>query len=193
MYCTKCGTETKNNNNFCENCGEKVFREKKNLEKDGEFKKEIKNNKPGLTGWLALIGLGLIIGFFKEGYGLFQYFSLLSTSYAIPGFTSLLQFEFIGSTAFVILNSYILFLYFKKNRKFPKNYIIYLIYPVIFSVIDLILLGSLSFPTQEQKQLINDAITKNSGDLARSAVYGIIWSIYMLKSKQVKITFVNEN
>ena len=189
IHCAECNIENLIEAKFCKNCGTDITRVA--TEKNDETKKENKNSKPGLTGWLALIGLGLIIGFFREAYGSFEYFSLLSTPYDVPGFTSLLQFEFIGSIAFVIFNSYVLYLYFKKNRKFPKNYVIYLIYPIVFSVVDLIWLGSLTFPTQEQKQLIDDTITKNSSDLFQSVVYGIIWTTYVVKSKQVKITFVN--
>ncbi len=191
IYCPKCGIGNSNKARFCKDCGEELT--PKITEKEGEIIEEgKKNDKTGLTGWVALIGLGLIIGFFRNGYGLFPYFSLMSTSYEIPGFTTLLQFEFICSIAFLFFIGYVLYLYFKKSIKFPKYYIIFLVYPIIFSLIDIIWLGSLSFTTQEIKKAIDDSITEASSELLQGLISSVVWITYIIKSKQVKRTCIND-
>jgi hypothetical protein len=150
------------------------------------------NLKPGLKGWLAFLGFGLIIGCIRQIYGLFGYFPLLSDTYTIPGFSSLLTFEFIMIIVYIIINIYCLFLYFKKNNKFPKYYIILSIYLVLYSIIDYIFLSSLSF-TSELQQTIDNSLSEASGAIAQNIISAIIWIPYIKKSKQVNITFTNNN
>lgn len=204
MYCNNCGKHNPADSNFCKSCGaelKKMTSEHKPApaehstttahEKNHKHKKD-ENVKGGLSGWLALVGLGLIITPIIQGYGLISYIPLFNQTYDIPGYMTLLQLEFVASLIIVAGSLYLLYLYFKKNVNFPKYYIIFLIATAVYTVIDHMLLGSLTAPTPEQQKVITDTLSENSSEVARAVFFAIVWSAYMLNSKKVKATFVNE-
>lgn len=205
MYCNKCGKHNPEDSNFCKSCGSKIVRVSIENKTVGDGKAEVsssevenntlQNNEKvnaGLSGWLALVGLGLIVGILMEVYELFGYFPLLADTYDIPGYLTFLQFEFLVTIVFTISLVYLLYLYFKKNKNFPKYYIIFLISTVIFALLDHFLLATLDVPTQEQQKIINDVLSQNSGEVVKTIIVSIIWGTYMKKSKRVKATFIKD-
>lgn len=206
MYCSNCGKHNTEDSKFCQYCGSKLTKTSTKNESLSETKDEVdspktENNESslkdkkvnaGLGSWLALVGLGLVVGLIMQISGISGYFPLLSNTYAIPGYSSLLWFEFLVGVVFIGYIIYLIYLYFKKNRKFPKTYIIYLVAYTAFSLLDQLWLASLSAPTQEMQKVINDALTQNSSDVSRNVVVAIIWILYMLKSKRVKATFIED-
>ncbi len=204
MYCNDCGKHNPAGSKFCESCGAKIIKvsaSDRNVndqvkinptKPEGKDKiQNIKGVKSGLYGWLALIGFGLIVRLLMQGSDLLGYFPLFNMTYDIPGYMSLLQFEFVMSLASILVSVYLLYLYFKKNTRFPKYYIIFLIATAIYVTIDHIYLASLVVPTPEQQKIITDILAKSSSDVSRTIFFAIIWVWYMKKSKQVKATFIN--
>lgn len=198
MYCNNCGKQNPQDSKFCKSCGVEVKKVSTEHKTDSHVQSEVKplepteKTKAGLTGWLAFVGLGLIIGIFMQGYGALEYLPLLSDTYNIPGYITLLQLEFIGSTIFTIAIAYLLYLYFKKNEKFPKYYFIFLIASIIYVVLDHIFLASLNPPTQEMQTVISDALSANTSEVSKTIIVSTIWALYIKKSKQVKATFTNK-
>ncbi|MDP2638160.1 MAG: DUF2569 domain-containing protein [Candidatus Levybacteria bacterium] len=160
--------------------------------KNKEVLQNDKKVKAGLGGWLALVGLGLIVTILRQGYEAFDYLSLLSGSYEIPGYSTILRFEFVFTIVFTIFGIYLLYLYFKKNRNFPKYYIIVQIVSVAYVLLDYLSVASLTVPTQELQKAINDVLSQSSGTIGQAIIGSIIWVTYMKKSKQVKATFINK-
>jgi len=144
----------------------------------------------GLGGWLALVGLGLIVGPFYTVSNIYGYFPLFNKTYNVPGYLPLLQFEFVIMIAFFLANIYLLYLYFKKNIKFPKYYVTYLIATAVFAIVDYILLNSLVAPTPEQQKILTDTSAQYTGTVSQAIITAIIWVWYMKKSKRVKATFI---
>jgi len=206
MYCNNCGKHNPEGSKFCKSCGAeivKVSTENKtknhadikvsSLEtEDKKPPKDTEKVNAGLGGWLALIGLGLIAGFFIQGYGVLEYFPLLSETYNIPGYLTLIQLEFVAGIILTTATIYLLYLYFKKNKNFPRYYIIFLVASVVYVVLDHLFLASLNAPTQELKKIIDDTLSQNSSDVGRTIVTSIIWVWYMNKSKKVKATFITD-
>lgn len=206
MYCNECGKYNSKGSKFCQHCGKKLLREieedkitkesTKELDTSSDENEPVKESKgkvdAGLGGWLALVGLGLIINPFFYGYQTLSYFPLFNQTYDIPGYLTLLQFEFLIMFASFALSVYLLILYFKKKIKFPKYYILFLIGSAIWVVIDHIFLASLSPQTAQEQKAISDALSQNSGTIGRSILAAIIWVSYMKKSKRVKATFINK-
>lgn len=200
MYCNNCGKHNPEDSKFCKYCGAEIVRVSPNNKTDSSTQSEAKFSKeestgkvkPGLTGWLALVGLGLIVGVFIQGYGVLEYLPLLSEVFDIPGYSTLLQLEFLISIIFTGFTAYLLYLYLKKNEKFPKYYFIFLIASIIYVILDHLFLASLSAPTTELQNVINDALSENMGTVSRTVITSIIWALYIKKSKQVKVTFINK-
>lgn len=205
MYCNNCGKHNPQDSKFCKYCGSEIKKVSTEHKDDNQSKDEISSSssedkhsknkdekgKTPFSGWLALVGLGLIVTPIIQGYGLFGYFPLFNQTYDIPGYMTLLQLEFVASIVIIIASLYVLYLYFKKNINFPKYYIIFLIATAVYTVIDHLFLGSLTAPTPEQQKVITDTLSQNSSEVAKSVFFAIVWSAYMLNSKKVKATFVN--
>jgi hypothetical protein len=206
MYCNNCGKHNPEGSKFCKYCGAKIIKLDTQDKTDNnnqievssseEDKNTLQNNEKvhaGLGGWLALVGLSLILNPILQGYGLLPYLQYLNQTYNIPGFSTLIQFEFIMSIAYIIASIYLIYLYFKKNIKFPNYYIVFLIATIVFVVVDHMWLASLAAPTPEQQKMITDAVTNNTNNVIRTIFFAIIWIAYMKNSKQVKVTFINRS
>lgn len=199
MYCNKCGKSNPESSKFCKHCGAEIIKVSQEHKAVDTPQPEITHStntenktKPGLTGWLALVGLGLIVGVFIQGYGVLEYLPLLSEVFDIPGYSTLLQLEFLFSIIFTGSTAYLLYLYLKKNEKFPNYYFIFLIASIIYVILDHLFLASLSAPTSELQSVINDTLSENTGTVSRTVITSIIWALYIKKSKQVKATFINK-
>ncbi|MBD3300481.1 MAG: DUF2569 family protein [Candidatus Moranbacteria bacterium] len=195
MFCGKCGSKVSDDAKYCSSCGEKI---KINVEKE-KIKDVTKKPKPdksnivkasneaqhksgeekqykGLEGWLILLGLNLVVGFVANVYYFFEIFFILDIYKNYP---ILLIFDFVSTLSIALFGAYILYLYFKKNRRFKKYCIIYFSFALFLNVVSLI--------------LISDYI--NELDDYFSAVFKsflglLIWGLYLVKSKRVKQTFV---
>lgn len=216
MYCSNCGKHNSEDSKFCQSCGSKIIRvstgrktsnhaqikaiaephaEATVTSSQTKDKNTTQNNKKvnaGLGGWLFFVGLGLIAVPFFQGPNILRYLSLLNQTYNIPGYMMLLRFEFVASIAIFIASIYLLFLYFKKNIKFPKYYIIFLIGTAAYTIIDYLSLASLVTPTPEQQKVITDTLSQYSSQVTKSIFFAIIWILYMKKSKRVKATFIKK-
>lgn len=196
MYCNNCGKHNPRESNFCKYCGSEITKisseiTPKNDSHIQDSESDHKNAKPSLSGWLAVVGFGLVLGLAVQAYGTIEYIPLLSETYDIPGYLGLLQIEFYASIILGIFNAYLLYLYFKKNKKFPKLYVVYLIASTVYVLLDHFFLATLTAPTPEQQEVIEDALNQNAGDVGRTIVSSVIWVWYIKVSKQVKVTFVN--
>lgn len=145
----------------------------------------------GLGGWLLIVGCGLILGIVVQVYGLFSYMSIFSHATAI-NFSGLLitsEIEFAVQIIIILIEIYLLYLFFKKNKNFPKFYIIFLWALIGWSIVDYLLLASLSSPSPELQQVIKNNAYTSASDMAKTFTSSIIWILYMHKSKRVKATF----
>jgi hypothetical protein len=155
------------------------------------------NNRPlqGLGGWLILVGFGLcltpivrvvILGQNWEGYFSAQVWQAVAMpqgeSYH-PLYGPLLIFEMLGNVFFLGLNLLTLGLFFAKRKAFPNVFIAFAVCFAIFLILDDV--GCMLIPS-----LRSGAAAKDHTDAIRQIFYAMIWSLYMVKSKRVKATFI---
>jgi hypothetical protein len=150
----------------------------------------------GLGGWLISVKAGIIFnplfiiiqtfliysGLFSDGN-----WELLTNpgSYAYNQFwETILIGEISVNCGFVLLWIYIGYLFFKKKTLFPRCFIGILLFGLFYSLIDVLAVKAV-LPSEP---IFNPDTTK---DLVQSFIGIIIWVPYMLKSKRVKVTFVN--
>lgn len=195
MFCKHCGKQISEGEKFCVSCGNSIS---VTIEKTQIINKNLK----GLGGWLVLVILGLFAVTLFQGYAAYESITLFtdgtveflsepSSEVYIPGYSGLLKFEFIAEILFLVATVYLIYLFFRKNKKFPKYYILLLIISVIYVIIDYALFASISV-SGEVQQIIDEALSKQTGEIGRAIISAIIWGTYINKSKRVKATFVEE-
>jgi transglutaminase-like putative cysteine protease len=147
----------------------------------------------GLRGWLILVGFGLclapVLRLNTFGHNFESYFSNdVWQSVAMPQggayhplYAPLLIFELLVNELCLGLNATLLVLFFTKRKAFPALYVFFLVGNAGFMIIDDV--GS---------SVISAA--KATGDshveVIRAVPSAIIWTLYALKSRRVKATFV---
>lgn len=157
----------------------------------------------GLGGWLILVIIGLFATVLWQAYGVYESIILFTDGTVevlsnpasgayIPGYAGALKFEFITEILFLAFAAYLIFLFFKKSKKFPKYYVPFLIASVVYVVLDYIILSSLTIPSSEMKQVVDEILSEQGTEIGRAAIAAIVWGLYMTKSKRVKATFVED-
>lgn len=147
----------------------------------------------GLGGWLILLAIFLIISplyitlfvisTLSDIVPLWAPLTNPSSPYFISGIAPLIVAEIIGNFIFVALFIYGLFLFFTKNRKFPKLLIFILIANLIFLLIDDFLANMI------MKDYIDTDEPESLRDIYISGIRCVIWIPYLLNSKRVFSTF----
>ena len=149
----------------------------------------------GLGGWLALVGLGILISPIRILILLVPTFievfsgdtwSILTTpgnDVYSPYWAPILLSEIAVNSAIIIAWIYIGYLFFKKKKSFPKWYIGIILFTFVYTIFDAFTI-KLVLPSEP----LFDPDTLKS--LARLSVMAAIWIPYMLVSKRVKATFL---
>jgi len=159
------------------------------------LKMKDENELKGLGGWLILVGLGVILApirllityvplyqpVFEDGTWE-AITSVDSVSYN-PMLSSLLMGEMAYNVIMVLASIYLIYLFFTKNYLFPKLYIAIFAVSLVFILFDAWLV-TMALPDVP----MFDSETKK--EFFRVLVGGMIWVPYMLLSKRVKLTFV---
>ncbi|OJI07304.1 hypothetical protein BK005_01915 [bacterium CG10_37_50] len=170
------------------------------LERSFNLTEEEMNKFKGLNGWLAVVGLALFISVGFSIYGIAESVSLFTSGAVeyvsnptsdvyIPGYAGLLKFELILDMLFLLAGFYLIYLYFKRNKLFPKYYILFLVSGAIYMIIDYLIFTSFNFPFEVREEM-NQLISEQGSEVARTVIGAIIWGTYMVKSKRVKATFI---
>lgn len=151
----------------------------------------------GLGGWLILIGFGLIIGPIRQiialssGYkpyldtDLFERLTTPSSSSYVPNFKLLFYGEILVSIFLILLSFYLLFLFFTKNKKFPKNYIFISLFIILYIPVDAFLVTTVL----PNANIVDGEMVKS---FFQTLISGAIWIPYMMKSERVKNTFIED-
>jgi len=150
----------------------------------------------GLGGWLILVGLGLVITPFRViattfpiyqeifASGTWDTLTTEGTEFYSQFWAPIILGEVFINACLVIAGFIMLFLFFTKNKFFPKLYIGVAVFSLIFIIIDAFSI-SLVLPNEP---IFDPETTK---ELARALAQVLIWVPYMLVSKRVKATFIN--
>lgn len=201
MFCKKCGEKLSKEVKFCKKCGTQVVDDEK-IAASNDLKNEDVSKYKGIGGWLILVIIGLFVNVIRQAYyiygnivlftdGTVENLSNLSSEVYVSGYAGALKFEIIVMLLFLVFMVYLISLFFKKNKKFPKYYITLLIASIVFIVLDYLILSSLTIPSSEMKQIFDEETSKEiMKSIAQAVLALIIWGTYMVKSKRVKATFV---
>lgn len=203
MFCKNCGKKLNQEAKFCNNCGTAVVDDIDNRKESADLGKEEVSRCKGLGGWLILVIIGLFATVLWQTYGVYESITLFTdgtvevlgnpaTEMYIPGYAGALKFELIAEILFLVFAVYLIFLFFKKSRIFPKYYVLFLIASMVYVVLDYMILSSLTVSSNEIKQVINEVLLEQETEISRTILGTIIWGLYITKSKRVKATFTED-
>lgn len=153
--------------------------EKKTAQIPSVPQKELK----GLGGWLSLVAIGLLVTPLLLGSSMIEVWSLLSEGGLNSDVSSLLWFELLLNGVLVCFILYLIFLFSKERKEFPRLYILYLASSAIVVLTDFAWANSI--PGLAGVEEVADPT-----QVGRALVTGTVWTLYMLMSKRVKNTFV---
>ena len=198
MFCKNCGETIKNEEKFCGKCGAGILTD--NVNKDHQVKsKSFQLGKgvaeEGLGGWLIIVCIGLLYSLVTALMTVYSNGKMfldgtVESLSEISGYATALGFEFFAYAILALSIIYLLFLFFKKRKTFPKYYIYFVIAIVAISIVDIGIFSSLNYPTEEVKQIVQGIINESYTAFGKTCVYAIVWGLYMKRSERVKLTFV---
>lgn len=152
-------------------------------------------NLEGLGGWLALVGLGIIISPLRVIGMVFPAYSEMfsngswaaittpGTEAYNPLWAPILFGEMAINGGLVLAWIFVAVLFFSKKKIFPKWYIGMWLFTLAFILID-----ALAIKAVLPNEPVFDAETTK--EFGRTLIATLIWVPYMLVSKRVKATFV---
>src|SRR3989344_3371696 len=182
MFCNHCGKSVEEDSQFCIHCGQKILRNEPILESPVNASSTIKaeGNLKGISGWLILPAIGLVIApllifssFFTTFLPLFSDGSFENIRQTSPGLANLVIFEMVFNSILIVALIYLNVIFYQKKKFFPRYFIMYLIVSVAFVFIDYFIAVSVSSSV-------------DTSDLGRPLIGAFIWIPYFLKSKRVK-------
>jgi len=149
----------------------------------------------GLGGWLILVCLGLFFSIIKGIFAIYDfkpYFSLEVWKYlsdpSSEGYHFLyryaLIFDLTSNIVLVIFIATLLVLFFRKRSNFPKLIIVLYITCIVVTIVDTFLWSIISG---------SFSLAMGSGSVLSTflvIIEYLIWTMYFLKSKRVKNTFI---
>jgi hypothetical protein len=149
-----------------------------------------KRIKPEIRSWLILLAIVLVAIPLMYLYSLIDFISIFTDGtwklitdtdsiYYAPGRGGHIIFEIIGQIVALFASFYLLFIFFKKSKRFPKFFIIYMVFCLIYNIIDFV----------AGWVILDGAV--DSTYLRNSIISSCIWIPCMIKSKLVKGTFIN--
>lgn len=154
------------------------------------------NHLKGLGGWLILVGIGITISPFITSYQLYSLYipifqdgsfdMLTNPAYSmyIPNFETLIYIEIAINCIIIVASFYLMYLFYSKNRLFPKLYIALAAFYPVFLLADA---WAVNFVMPDVPIFDEETIKQ----VSRSVIGAVIWIPYMLMSERVKNTFVN--
>jgi hypothetical protein len=149
----------------------------------------------GIGGWLILVALGVVfspirllamfIPIYKPIFedGTWEALTTVGSEAYLPSLSFLLIGEIAFNSAMVLASLYLIYLFFSKHYFFPKLYIALIAVSLIFIPLDAWFVSEI-FPNEP---MFDQETTK---EFMRTLIAAVIWVPYMLVSKRVKATFV---
>ena len=203
MFCSNCGQSISDSAHFCPSCGNTISALNPAAVATSTSTGLRSKNLEGLSGWLVLVILGLFATALFQLYGAYEsitlfangsvdYLSDPSSEVYIRGYSALLRLELIGEILVVAAALYLIVLFFRKSKKFPKYYLPYLLIVLIYAALDYALAASLSISHEETRKAMEESLPEHARELGRAAVGAIVWGSYITKSRRVKATFVRD-
>ena len=143
----------------------------------------------GIGGWLLLPIIYLFLTvIFSVGYFIISFLLINSGEWTEvvnspevhPHFEKAIYFEIACNALLLFISIYLIIIFFKKKKFFPKAIISYSVLNMILDIVDALLINNVN------------PVNEPASTSVSSFVLSIIWIIYFRVSKRVRNTFVHE-
>lgn len=104
----------------------------------------------------------------------------------------MMEFEIVAYIAFLAFNILLAILFVKESRAFPRCFVAFIALSFIFVGVDhLIFSHAISGSSLQLQQRLQPVLQKRVSAMLPAAIAGLIWILYVVRSRRVKATFVN--
>ena len=143
-------------------------------------------NLNGLKGWLILVAIIVCLGPPNIVYSIVNSLIAISAKWQIldGAIIYYIIFTYILNFVFFIFSIYLIYLFFKKVSKFRLNFIIYIGFSAIISIL-------ISFWLVLLAPIIPSLVLMKFAEMFLAVILAAIWIPYMIYSKRAKKTFIN--
>jgi Protein of unknown function (DUF2569) len=153
----------------------------------------------GIGGWLVLVAIGLVITpFLLIRYLLLDLHSLRLPARTliglrVPGLPTLVGLEFFDNALLLAGLVFLVVLFFREKRQFPRIYQLWLAFALVGKVVELTLSFHLGVGSSWEgaANLVANLHSKLGFSVLKSAIAAIVWIGYFEVSERVKATFVH--
>jgi hypothetical protein len=184
--CSNCASEVPEGFSSCAACGTEIGAVAPALVSTPLFYPV--EDLEGLSGWLVLVAIGLVVAPFVMLYTIVTVNLPLLTDHRYqpylsshPALAALTVFEVFTNIIFIACVLALAFLFFTKRKGFPTFMIIYRVTQCSVILIDTITAHAL-IPSAN--------LTASYATVARSLIGALVWIPYFVFSRRVKATFV---
>ncbi len=148
----------------------------------------------GIGGWLALLAFGVTLAPLFIFGSLITYYSSPDITAALTTIPTAMILEAILNVALFGMSFFVVFSFYRKKKNFPNIYMLFmafafLIYPLnaLIVAVSLWNLGY-SFGSVFAEVLSEQAAIKS---MIQTVFGGIVWSLYLIRSRRVANTFIH--
>ena len=106
------------------------------------------------------------------------------------GLILFLKFEMILEMVLLIATFYLIYLFFKKERHFPKYFLIYLVVLVIHVAAYFFLQSFFALTGESRENIMESALSGGGVTIAWVFLVSLVYGAYILKSRRVRATFL---
>ncbi|MCJ9701463.1 MULTISPECIES: DUF2569 family protein [unclassified Bradyrhizobium] len=143
----------------------------------------------GITGWLALLAIGQVLGIMRLVFSVGQYVQSI-TDEVWTQFPTVIWSEMLINAAMIGFAIWTAVLLFRHSRRFPAFFIVQMICAVLMPYVDLLCVAS--FFSAALDRPFGDFFVieaRQVGQTIVGAVSATVWITYVLRSRRVATTF----
>jgi len=153
----------------------------------------------GIGGWLVLVAIGLVVApLFLIRYLWIDFHSLTAPNRALielrlPGLPALIGLEFFSNALLLVGLGFLLVLFFREHRLFPRSYQLWLCLALVAKIAMLSLSFRLGMDStwEGARNVVANLHSRLAFGVAQSLIAAVIWISYFEMSERVKATFVH--
>jgi transglutaminase-like putative cysteine protease len=152
----------------------------------------IERNLSGLSGWLILPAISLLLFPVAVAWGSMELmyvfsavqWSMLGEDYGV-GMLALVIMEVVMNIVMIVLSLFLNVMFLTRRRGFPKLFIAFFLFVIAINAADLLMIHLLSLTDIEVE-------LSDIREFVRLVVYTVIWSAYFSRSRRVRATFTRD-